>query len=248
MAEAYAALKEWDSAIATFEWSLRHEFATGAVRTIEQLGNALARSAEGSSDVEARFEDAQRWLNFALQLGSTGERHALLGSLYKKRAVNHRGRLRAADFAESTAQYEKAAMLKPNAYHWCVWVQLVALRWSRGSVSGQRHVSVARDRFTAWSKDFEPDTATFWGRSRGGDITLTEHLVATSLGETPPQTMREIAELYAAAFELRSSDSERDTVIAHLNDLSILSSSREVAANLSETVAALRAWRPRFSC
>ena len=245
LGEAYATLKQWEPAIALYGWALRQEKSTASVRTIEQLGNVLSRSASGRADARERFELAEDWLNRALHLGQTGERHALLGSHLKKRATAAAANSpeRNDYFQKSYEHYMLAAKLKPNGYHCCAWAQLAALSRMNGE---EVDLVGVRALFQNWKRDtYKPDTSSFWGRSAAGDLALTEWLLNEALAERPtngPSIEMAVAS-YVDAFNLRSSETERDTVKAHLVDLGALSGVDAVRLALTDAASGLAGWK-----
>ena len=91
-----------------------------------------------------------------------------------------------------------------------------------------------------------PDTQTFWGRSADGDIILAEWLLKEALEQQPiiKPTIDEVIAEYQKAFDLRSSDIERDTVTSHLKDLVALSIGDVAHDRLVLASTTLAEWTP----
>ena len=170
-------------------------------------------------------------------LGKTGERVALRGSFYKKRAcmrpdVDRDDVIRAADC------YRRAYALQPKAYHENNARQLAAIvsRWTTDV-----DLTVGFDRDTsARSRDVTP--VDFWGRSGLADGMLTRLVEKALLARPYDGTVVEMATRYAAAFELRSNAANRRSVIEHLDDIAtLLPGDVPLQAELADNAAAMRA-------
>ena len=244
LGDAYSTLRKWEPAIALDEWSMRQEKAFASLRTIEQLGNVLSRSAVGRQDAETRFDEADAWLRRSLEFGSTGERHALLGSNYKRWAVatSDPGK-RTKHFKDAYDHYGHALQRLPNSYHCCLRVQLSTMAAYDQDVDLQ----TVAEEFREWLvTKYTRDDSSFWGRATAGDLELTKWLVNEATGKPTFEnaSIGRAAESYVQAFELRSSDNERDSVTSHIRDLSALALSATVKSALADAAAKFEGWKP----
>jgi hypothetical protein len=92
--EAYFALEQYEKALGYYEPICEAEEATAPIAALEQYANCLTKRAEelgrehpeAIERVLALLERAERVLTGLTSLGNTGERSALLASVYKRRA------------------------------------------------------------------------------------------------------------------------------------------------------------------
>jgi hypothetical protein len=135
------------------------------------------------------------------------------------------------------------ALSEDSCAHWCLWAQLSSL----SAINDQRQdIHHVQTEFQAWrDKKYVPDSQSFWGRSAAGDIILSEWLIKEALEAQPilKPTIEEVIAAYQQAFNLRSSDIERDTVTSHLADLVVLSEGDLANGRLVSASTTLSAWK-----
>jgi tetratricopeptide (TPR) repeat protein len=251
LGEALAELGRYDDAIAAYREALTDEQAVARLHTAEQLANLLARrtaavarspgAAANGDDVAAAFDEAEGLLDSVERLaGPSAERHALHGSVRKKRATTLEGAARRAMLERARDSYRDAWMLSSNngqhldGYHTNVWLQLSGLTNGTIDADQQAHLDALYSQCTA------PDAlpTDYWKVAASADTLLTMWLV----GHTPagtPVTIEMVANEYKKAFELRSTVRQRNSVIEHLEDLTDLAPGDE-HKQLHELVEELR--------
>jgi tetratricopeptide (TPR) repeat protein len=234
------------------------------LRVLEQLGNVEIRLAQriAPTNADAAAElvnQAETRLDLALQIGRTGERLALLGSLQKKTATLVSGEARARRIAKACARYREAhewtleqtatetdegrvAQLDP--YYVQQWIQMSVL--AHDPVDDQAAVLLdAIDRSpgspsvviegnrvvaVARSQDALDDELDYWTRAARANNLLTRgFLIGTPDIET-------LDSAYRHAFSTRASRRNRDSTIDNLRDLAELHGDTqlgELAASLA---------------
>jgi tetratricopeptide (TPR) repeat protein len=250
LAEAYGELGEFRTAIELYTRAVRHERADAPIRSLEQLGNlqireaqrlvAIGATANPSREATQLLNDSLQWLTSALALNETGERLAMLGSYYKKRAAISPARsgpllLKSLDF------YRRAQQQRPKDYHLLLWIQLsCVIRLRGGDIPEQYESSLDQMRaaFKACVRS-RPAADGFWGRATRGDRALTRALLEQNFEFR--QTLTE----YRKAFGLRSSARERAAVCDHLHDLARLVPAGDVRERLDTAHQALSSWTER---
>ena len=198
---AWAELGRFDRAVERYRSAIGGGGKQVPLVAVEQLVNLCVRLARerGGDEQTALLDEADKVLGALEVLGKTGERVALRGSFYKKRAcmrpdVDRDDVIRAADC------YRRAYALQPKAYHENNARQLAAIvsRWTTDV-----DLTVGFDPDTsARSRDVTP--VDFWGRSGLADGMLTRLVEKALLARPYDGTVVEMATRYAAAFELRS--------------------------------------------
>jgi hypothetical protein len=192
---------------------------------VEQLINLSVRRAREVDEDQRRvlLRGARRKLTALQTLGRTGERLALWGSFYKKRAClsdppNRDDVRRALRCYLEALKADEANAELPDAYHELNARQLTAVvrQWGDEVPDAPR---VDEHRFRMLLA--EPP-ADFWTRNRIGDWMLTR-LVEQELGGDPAEgSVTDMVTAYETAFRLRSSAFNRRSVIEHLVDVGTL--------------------------
>lgn len=262
LGKAYAELGEFDMAINLYQRALGHEEPLCSVKTIEQLGNLLNRSASrprsakdalSAEQMATLFNSSLVWIDRALALGDTGERRALRGGCLKRQAVVQ-GDRRVDLVREAASDYRRAWQLKESAYHICLWSQMAAIATLLGddSVAAVADADRARAAFDDWMSK-EPATdgpaggkrrselreGRFWDRSQLGDEALTRlvlDVTPTSERDDHAADIQRVEELYLNACTVRVSLKDAESVAGHLVDLATLLEANVDAAGASRFV------------
>jgi hypothetical protein len=274
LAGVWGQLAEFDEAVRLYETALSVGNSDVPVGSIEQLGNLLSRRARRTAlaggDPERISSDlgsALAWLEMALQLGSSGERLALLGGHYKRAAaIATDPAEREAHLRQAIGYYMAAHAESGSDYHLLNCVQLVEVGrlhgWSVEPPPSEGEVDRGDAGLTLVApapKPLYPMTeaipaASFWQRSLTGDRLLTAILVdvrkrrADTDGEQTvaahwDQDVDTLVHDYIAAFRLRSSARERASVVEHLRDLSdLMPAGTAVTTSLTDARAKLERW------
>src|SRR5205085_3161375 len=99
MGNVWAALGDFDEAIAAYRQAAEDVRAEAPVNTIEQLANMLSRHADdlrvqqagaegnGAAQTHLLMKEAFERLNWLFNLGETTERLSLMGSYFKRKAA-----------------------------------------------------------------------------------------------------------------------------------------------------------------
>ena len=144
-AAAWGELADYDEAIRYFRMALAAEHQELDLRALEQYANMLVRRVgaqweargELGDDDRHQIEEAITLLQNLLALAPTSERHALLGSAWKRRALTAPNlRQQREAIGEIARQYEQAHRLsferhgEPDSYPLLNWLQgVVVARW-----------------------------------------------------------------------------------------------------------------------
>jgi hypothetical protein len=222
------------------------------IRALEQLGNMASRHAQQlhrrdapAGSVQHRRDvyvrTAESALDAALALGPTGERLALRGGHHKRMATMTAGAARAHHLVAAIRCYRDAQRLGEDPYYEQNWNQLTHVA---------ALVGIPVDPADAWAPSAGVDAASagaeapasgephvapdFWARAGAGDALVTARLLAATSADPRPAPpggwVEAIVAAYRTAFELRSSDGERGSVVGHLRDLRDLLADGERAA------------------
>jgi hypothetical protein len=272
LAAVWAALFDIRAAIARYRVGVARGGSGVTVGAIEQLGNLLSVRAQQlhrhGLETAARGHSAraETWLRRAVELGPTGERLALLGGFHKRQATMTAGSDRDRHLVEAARCFAEAQRIEPAPYHDLNARQLAALARLHGLEVGpsggpRTDERDATDRAAtgreATHRDADahrrrPTTAPdFWTRAAIGDRLLTDLVVSAAPrddqagdhapGPEPPTGP--IVDAYRAAFRLRSSARERDSVVAHVRDLQELApAGSALAASLQKVRDDLASW------
>ncbi len=240
VAETWAELMEFRSAIRLYGLALKRGGSNVTIGSIEQLGNLLSRRAQqlhrrgvAKSWVDVYVQRAQTWLKRALDLGTTDERLALMGGFHKRLATMTTGEERAHHLLEAIHFFAEAHRLRAKAYYELNWIQLVQVAKLNDIEPGdslaifEAAASAFEERLgqvgggqSSVDIDAAPD---FWSRAGVGDLRLSELLITAASEPSEAGALTEAAQgitaAYVAAFRLRSSARERDSVTNHLRDL-----------------------------
>ncbi len=234
LGDAFSELGHYEQAVEAYEQALREEKGEVRIRTAEQLANLkarlavnLARKPDGSADARRLFAEASSMLDLLDRLaGNTAERHALRGSLEKKRATTVEGEQRAKALITARAAYLTARQLSsPDRHAWLVpyhtnlWLQLVILTSESAALAEEEsgwldalHHQVAEQASTP---------SNYWELAALADTLLT-YLLADRPTTRGSVSAEEVKTSYLKAFELRSTVRQRDSALTHLHDLSLL--------------------------
>ena len=266
VAETWAELMEFRSAIRMYRLALERGGSDVTIRSIEQLGNLLSRRAQqlhrrgvAKTWVDMYVKRAQTWLTRALALGRTDERLALLGGFHKRLATMTTDGERAEHLGKAIDCFSEAHRIQPRHYHELNWIQLVQVaRLNDIALGGSPTiVPMATDAFQKRVREadgaqslalVEADAAPdFWTRAGVGDLRLCELLVNAASGPSASMAVtdaaRGITAAYVAAFRLRSSARERDSVTTHLQDLvDVVPVEVEASNVLKEVWGILKSW------
>jgi CHAT domain len=266
VADAWAELLEFRSAIRLYRLALQHGGSDVTIRSIEQLGNLLSRRAQqlhrrgvAETWVDVYVKRAHTRLTTALELGPTGERLALMGGFHKRLATMTTGVDRARHLGDAIRFFAEAQRIRPKAYHELNWIQLVqvaklnnleldesAAVFEAAARALQERVREAESPQS--SPVIEAEAAPdFWTRAGIGDLRLSDLLVRAASDSSGPEALEEAANgitaAYVAAFRLRSSARERDSVTTHLRDLvDIVPAGTDTARILHDVHGELRSW------
>jgi tetratricopeptide (TPR) repeat protein len=243
LGSAFSELGRYPEAVDAYQQALVEERGEARLRTIEQLANLKvrlavtnARALNGSPDRARRlFAEAAATLDTLDQLaGSTAERHALRGSLQKKRATTVAGAERAEALNAAREAYLTARRISSpdsggrlDPYHINLWLQLVVLTSESESLADDDAVWLE-----ALQRQVDDDAggqAGYWERAAVAD-TLITRIVAKRTPAGVPDAFAAAEASYRKAFLLRSTVRQRDSVLTHLQDLSLLVPSEEAAA------------------
>ncbi len=200
-------------------WPAVHPYKGDAV----PARDSASRDAWLRAEVESLFNQARERLEKLIELEPTGERWALLGSHWKKRATTIRRSSRGTNLEKARDCYHEAWKLSSegreeyNSYHTNLWVQMATLAAQR-SQRLPAEVPYAlvklgiqsRKRLEDRQKPGAPPD--FWADTAFADAAVSRALV---FGE--PLCAAEDG--YRRAFDNRSTVRERDSVLDHLRDL-----------------------------
>jgi tetratricopeptide (TPR) repeat protein len=255
LAVAWAELGEFERAVAHYHSAVGGGGKEVPLAAVERLVNLQVRVARQSGDVAEQrrlLGDAERSLRALESLGETAERMALWGSFYKKRACMS-DPPDYDDVAEAVRCYREALRLdrpRPKRYHELNARQLTAIlrRVRPGALAQSEDDEIEAARADGASTSGSASTPTdFWGRSAQGDLLLTALVERATVGQPAEATVDELTEEYINAFRLRSSASNRRSVIEHLEDVAmLLPADLPLRPELSAAAAQLRVdWLPR---
>ncbi len=233
---AYGELGRYDDAAAAYLASMRQDGAGVRLRAIEQLANFEVRCAmDLVRTSEPRLAEAGELFDRALNrldrlealAGATAERHALRGSLEKKRATMLDGPARTAALTRARTSYRAAWELSSakgrnrlDSDHTNVWLQLAALTAPSGSVTAKDAKWLDR-LYDQVVDDPDPDRTGFFELGAVADTMVTAIVVGLPLrGEVV--ALAGVKAQYLAAFNLRSTVRQRESPLDHLADLSLL--------------------------
>jgi len=192
---------------------------------VEQLANLRDRRAaslmRSRTPTEAhRLRAAEltgqsiRAITLLEQLSGSGERYALRGGHHKRRAITLQGAERAAALDEAATAYLKAYQQGDAEWALLNYVQVEELR-SRLTDTPSRASDVAEDLTRMLGT---VDNSYYWTAVAVPDGQLTRAL----LDDTIDTSQAQLVELYAAAFDNRSTWSQRSSTLDHLLDLAEL--------------------------
>jgi hypothetical protein len=271
LAAAWAEILDLERAIALYQQALAQGGSSVPLEALEQLGNLQIREAcrrhrAGRTDgVADLIEEARDSLTHALDIASSGERLALLGSFHKKRATMTAGRERQHHITQARSFYEQACGMSQKPYHALNARQIAAIARLEAPGSapppvgadphaddGEAVTGAAPPDSPALQAERAPD---FWSRAERGDHLLTELLeaaaeegradarIAPDVVERWNAARDEMVGWYVKAFRLRSSARERASVIDHLDDLAeIVPADHPLAVILRDASKQLGDW------
>ncbi|HEX4982880.1 MAG TPA: tetratricopeptide repeat-containing protein [Ilumatobacteraceae bacterium] len=266
VADTWAELMEFRSAIRMYRLALERGGSDVTIRSIEQLGNLLSRRAQqlhrrgvAKLAVDVYVKRSQTWLNRALELGTTGERLALMGGFHKRLATMTTDVERAEHLSAAIRLFAEAQRIQPKRYHLLNWIQLVEVAKLNAIEPGESAAifEAADDAFeqrvrtAGGAQSLSPLEAEvapdFWSRAGVGDLRLTELLVSAASDPAESAALEQAAHgitaAYVGAFRLRSSARQRDSVTTHLQDLvDVLPADAEAARILSGVHGELARW------
>lgn len=214
-----------------YEAALRHSRGGADIATIEQLANIRARLAkqkiQDDHDPDAAkelFKDSLAVLDGLVKVaGSTAERCALRGAILKRRAATLANGAREADLAAARDAYTQAWKLSSDhhgarldTYHTNLRLQTSAL--TRPEIGLDDDEAELLDRLHAEVMSAAAKPTDYWDAAALADTLVTYALVGRRI-DGQPVTLSDAADRYAAAFALRSTVRQRDSVISHLMDL-----------------------------
>ena len=231
---------------------------------LERLANVQARYAQRLardpsitaelSDValrdvehEALFVDALATIERALQLGATGERHNLMGSLFKKWAtVATDADIRDEHIKHSHDAYTNGATHHDGPYGQQNSLQMRTLLRDPDKADERADsikISAPKTSTPQWQfVDQRPETVGYWDLADRGDRILTRLMAPEPEGAAD---ISAAVTAYQTAFANRSSVAERDTVFTHLRDLqSLLPHDDDRVQRLDQLLSALSSWDP----
>ncbi len=248
---------DYPAAVASLESSVRRWGARAPMRAYELLVNvrakwavALAEDGDGTSAAE-QFEEAERMIGGLLGMGETPERHALLGSYWRRRmqaATRNEERRIAA--TKSRDAYARAAELhrerigSPDYYtelNRLAMDGIVRMHGRARSVQGSE-LELIEACAAAGARQRCPN---FWSRATAGDALLTRCL----LERTITGHATDIERCYAQAFAA-SSPKNRASIVEHLRILAagmpdLQSGSRRDERDALRAIAdRLAGWKP----
>ncbi len=237
IAEGWKATGNFDKAVHWYECALRANDAQLTLQGLEQLANLRDRLAarlmrDGKPTAADRRraadlnEQSIRTITLLEQLSESGERAALRAGHYKRQATTAKGAERVAALDAAARAYLEAYRQDHRDYTFFNYVQLEELR-SRiaGEPSGVREVA---DQFEELLDKF--DDSNYWTAVARPDGQLTKALLGDAIDTSRP----ELVELYAAAFDSRSTWAQRSSTLDHLLDLAALHPDRKQAKALIE--------------
>ncbi len=258
LAKAYAELGAYEDAVWAYRRVKQHALKGKLpLVAVEQLANMEVRLAcqielkERSprwpavhpckDDPKKLFEKAKRRLDKLIRLEPTGERHALLGSYWKKRATTLRPSSRRASLKKAENCYYQAWKLsskdqaKYNPYHTTLWVQMAALALPETAKlpKAVRDALDKLDKQTQEARKERPQpvgSTDFWAETAIADVAISRAVV---LGEE----FTAAEDGYRRAFYNRSTVREHDSVLDHLRDLEVLFPKRK--AEIQELIQKL---------
>lgn len=225
LGEGWKALGDLEKAIGWYERALAAGDGQITLAGVEQLANlrdrlasSLVRNRRPSKSRRARaatlVEQSMQTITLLSDLSTSAERSALLGGHHKRRATTLEGADRVAALEEAAAAYRRAYEHDHGAYALFNFVQLDEIR---------RRIAGGESRIGPLAADFErllgeSDDSSYWASVARPDGQLTKALLDDEVGTRRKQ----LASLYATAFDSRSTWGQRSSTIDHLLDLSEL--------------------------
>jgi hypothetical protein len=193
------------------------------------------------------FEEARARLRWLIDYQATPERHAIMGSHWKKLATTQTGKSRPASISEAFDSYREAWSLSSDGrdrydtYHTCLWAQMGKLAGERtGKGSPIRNAVDELATQLAASSDEAGGAPDFWADAAQGDLALTRAVLdMTKTKGIAAGQLLAAKKPYLRAFKHRSTVRERDSVLDHLRDLVDLMPDKRSAANLGTLLDAL---------
>lgn len=260
LADAYSEAGAFDDAVNAYRKAvLNSKNGAVSISAVQQLANLEVRLAThkhrqpptddagqgGHPDVRlgrklikdtpARlFTEAERRLNRLQALHETAECHALLGSLYKKRATTVGGTRREQLLAKSRDAYGKACDHPAKAggavagadlqvYHGCLAV-LMAYVANPDGAAGEAALSEQFRTYYRRLREQQPKYSSsaggYFERAQAADIAAVDILLNGQLGID--EARASLVAGFLAAFAVRSSVRQRLSVIDNYRDLSVL--------------------------
>ena len=236
LAEGWKAAGKFDEAIRWYGMALQASDARLTLGGVEQLANLRDRlaaslmrgrkpTAADRERAEELTEQSIRTITLLEQLSESGERSALRGGHHKRRAVTANGTERAAALDEAASAYLEAFQHDQQAYTLFNYVQLKELRSQiAGEPSAVSEVAGDFERFLG-----EFDDSDYWKAVARPDGRLTKAL----LDDAIDTSQANLIELYAAAFDSRSTWAQRSSTLDHLLDLAELHPDRKQSKALT---------------
>ena len=234
---AWSELGDYPEAIEAYEKALKdrkggahlwagEQLANLEVRYAVRLHREPERTAADNEKVAELFNAARDRLDQLDALGgASGERYALRGSLYKKRATTRSGQDRLEDLEQARQQYCEAQSKNAKGYHINLAIQMTAL--VAGAVDDAMAAQLEEFFRTTVRNEARNPSSDYWEIAQVADTLITYAVV----GRTPEGIVRapvaEAEARYEAAFRLRSTVRQRDSALAHLDDLAYLVNSEE---------------------
>jgi tetratricopeptide (TPR) repeat protein len=225
LGEGWKALGDLDKAVGWYERALAAGDGQITLAGVEQLANLRDRLASslvrGRRPSKARrtraatlVEQAMQTITLLGDLSPSAERSALLGGHHKRRATTLEGADRASALEEAADAYRRAYQHDKGAYALFNFVQLDEIR---------RRIAGGESRIGPLAADFEQllgesDDSSYWASVARPDGQLTKALLDDEVGAR----RKELASLYATAFDSRSTWGQRSSTIDHLLDLAAL--------------------------
>ncbi len=243
----YADIYEYEKAISRFETLLKMENASFDVATLERYCNIRAKNfvleflkhRSGSNTYLSQMNSVLKELETLLNVSPTGERHMLLGSTLKRKAVFISTPDKKMNVLKEAAyNYMKAYTINDNFYALLNWYQLEALLVLTGNRQWSEEVTLKNESYKlpsaakvaeklkeALEKDV-PAMQNYWEMGRKANIRLC--MLVSDAIDKDPQNCDAVLDDYRVTWNRAGSRGKKFSEIEHIELLiDALSTSRK---------------------
>nr|MCH9673434.1 CHAT domain-containing protein [Gammaproteobacteria bacterium] len=219
------AIKPYERAVATSDANIQAIEQLAVVES--RVGEEFVRQGE-TTDGRRLLRKAERRLEQLLRIAPSAERHALLGSTYKRRAVNEEPKARITGLTKARAAYQRAVDAAPTNLFYPL-ENKIGLDLLLGE-------AVSRDELRQVRTSAETSTET-WSAASVANVHLLEFL---AFGDG---ALDEAAKQYESALGPRTATSarERDAVLQQIELIANVAKDKNVRQSAAQMLDALTA-------